>query len=120
MDPALPAQQGQSASERCAIHGKACAQRLLVGLAGYGERGQQAKLGDFDSSLAKLPVINARYDPSEATQVLTRTGQLKKCVRRPPCKSFLLHSRCIYILCLRTKPFLDALPSKKLNLSPCA
>jgi hypothetical protein len=98
MNPTLLAQQGQRTCQRRAIHGKAGTQRFLVGLADDGERGQQAELGDFDSGLAKLLVINPRYDPGEAAQVLTRTGQFKQRVRSPHSKRFFLHTRCIYIL----------------------
>jgi len=98
MNPALLAQQGQRARKSRAVHGKSRTQRFLVGFAHDRERGQQTELGDFDSSLAKFLVINPRYDPAQATQVLTRAGQLKKRVGGPFLKSFFLHIICIYIL----------------------
>src|SRR5712664_2962104 len=80
VDPALLAQQGQSAGKRCAVHGKAGTQRLLISLADNAEGGQQAKLGDFDVGLAEFLVVNPSDQSCEATKVLTSTSEGKEAV----------------------------------------
>src|ERR1700730_10380412 len=80
VDPTLPAQQGQSASKRCAVHGKAGTQRLLVRLADNAEGGQQTKLGDFDVGLAEFLVVDPRDESCETAKILTSASERKKCV----------------------------------------
>ena len=48
-NPALPPQHPQRPRQRRAIHGKARAQLLLIGLSSRSQRGKQAELGDFES-----------------------------------------------------------------------
>src|SRR5258708_1524456 len=81
VDPPLLAQQGQRTCKRRAVHGKAGTQRFLVGLADNGEGGEQAKLGDFDSGLAELLVVNAGHKSGDAPKVLTRARESKERVR---------------------------------------
>src|SRR5882724_2468629 len=78
VDPALLAQQGQSAGKRCAVHGKAGTQRLLISLADGAEGGQQTKLGDFDVGLAEFLVVHPRDQSSETPTILTCARQRKK------------------------------------------
>src|SRR5216684_2467345 len=80
VDPTLPAQQGQSAGERRAVHGKAGTQRLLVRLAGNAEGGQQTKLGDFDVGLAEFLVVDPRDESCETAKTLTSAREREKCV----------------------------------------
>src|SRR2546421_6650132 len=80
VDPTLPPQQGQSAGERCAVHGKAGTQRLLVRLANNAEGGQQAKLGDFDVGLAEFLVVDPRDESCETAKILTSAKEWKKCI----------------------------------------
>jgi hypothetical protein len=101
MNPTLLVQQGQRTCKRRAIHGKPETQLFLVGPVDDSKRRQQAELGDFDSGLAKLLIINPRYHPGEAAQVLTRTRHVKKCVRGPNSKGSSPHIICIYILVRR-------------------
>src|SRR5260221_3024746 len=81
VDPPLLAQQGQRTCKRGAIHGKAGTQRFLVSLADNGEGGEQAELGDFDSGLAELLVVNAGHKSGGAPKVLTRARESKERVR---------------------------------------
>src|SRR5258707_7337652 len=81
VDPPLLAQQGQRTCKRSAVHGKAGTQRFLVGLADNGEGGEQAELGDFDSGLAELLVVNAGHKSGDAPKVLTRARESKERVR---------------------------------------
>src|SRR6266851_1024361 len=81
VDPPLLAQQGQRTCKRRAVHGKAGTQRFLVGLADDGEGGEQAELGDFDSGLAELLVVNAGHKSGDAPKVLTRARESKEHVR---------------------------------------
>jgi hypothetical protein len=80
VDPTLPAQQGQSASKRCAVHGKAGTQRFLVRLADNAEGGQQTKLGDFDVGLAEFLVVDPRDESCETAKILTSASEREKCV----------------------------------------
>src|SRR5258708_18200783 len=80
VDPTLPAQQGQSAGERCAVHGKAGTQRLLVRLTDNAEGGQQTKLGDFDVGLAEFLVVDPRDESCETAKTLTSAREREKCV----------------------------------------
>src|SRR6266702_3148295 len=98
-NPALPPQQPQRPRQRRTIHGKARAQPFLIGLSSRSQRGKQAELRDFESCLPQLLVIDPRYDSSDASQVLTRAGQVKQCCCRLLLKRLCSHSRCIYILC---------------------
>src|SRR5258708_6932807 len=81
VDPPLLAQQGQRTCKRGAVHGKAGTQRFLVSLADNGEGGEQAELGDFDSGLAELLVVNAGHKSGGAPKVLTRARESKERVR---------------------------------------
>ena len=78
VDPTLPAQQGQSASERCAVHGKAGTQRLLVRLADNAEGGQQTKLSDFDIGLAEFLVVDPRDESCQTAKILTSARERKE------------------------------------------
>ncbi len=55
-------------------------------------------MGDLESSLSQLLVIDSRYNTSEASQVLTRAGQLKQRSCRLFFKPFSFHGVCICIL----------------------
>jgi hypothetical protein len=81
VDPPLLAQQGQRTCKRRAVHGKAGTQGFLVGLADNGEGGEQAELGDFDSGLAELLVVNAGHKSGDAPKVLARARESKERVR---------------------------------------
>ncbi|SRR6266851_7501639 len=98
-NPALPPQRPQRPRQRRTIHGKARAQPFLIGLSSRSQRGKQAELRDFESCLPQLLVIDPRYDSSDASQVLTRAGQVKQCCCRLLFKRLGFHSRCVYILC---------------------
>src|SRR6266849_3380997 len=98
-NPALPPQQPQRPRQRRTIHGKARAQPFLIGLFSRSQRGKQAELRDFESCLPQLLVIDPRYDSSDASQVLTRAGQVKQCCCRLLFTRLWSHSICIYILC---------------------
>ncbi len=80
-DPPLLAQQGQGACKRRAVHGEAGTQRFLVGFADNGEGGEQTVLGDFDSGLAELLVVNAGHKSGDAPKVLTGARESKERVR---------------------------------------
>src|SRR5205807_3639523 len=75
-NPALPPQQPQRPGQRRTIHGKARAQLFLIGLSSRSQRGKQAELCDFESCLPHLLVIDPRDDSSDASLVLTRSGQV--------------------------------------------
>jgi len=80
-------------------HRKAGAQALLIRFPGQIQCCQQAEWRDFDPCLRQFLVIDSRYHPRGAAQVLTRAGQLKKCFyvflfRRLSSHS---HIRCIYM-----------------------
>src|SRR5216684_3833217 len=81
VDPPLLAQQGQRTCKRSAVHGKTGTQRFLVGLADNGEGGEQAELGDFDSGLAELLVVNAGHKSGDTPKVLTGARKSKERVR---------------------------------------
>src|SRR5258708_28136860 len=78
VDPALLEQKGESAGERCAVHGKAGPQRLLIRRADGAEGGQQTKLGDFDVGLAEFLVVHPRDQSCETPKILTCARQRKK------------------------------------------
>src|SRR5260370_6757429 len=103
-NPALPPQQPQRPRQRRTIHGKARAQPFLISLFSRSQRGKQAELRDFESCLPQLLVIDPRYDSSDASQVLTRAGQVKECCCRLLVKGLCSHGICIYILCPFVKP----------------
>jgi hypothetical protein len=98
-NPALPPQRPQRARQGRTIHGKARAQLFLIGFSSRSQCRKQAELRDFESCLAQLLVIDPRYDSSDASQVLTRAGQVKQCRCRLLFKRLCVHSTCIYILC---------------------
>src|SRR5438034_11331658 len=98
-NPSLSPQQLQRPRQRRTIHGKARAQPFLIGLSSRSQRGKQAELRDFESCLPQLLVIDPRYDSSDASQVLTRAGQVKQCCCRLLFRRLCSHSICIYILC---------------------
>src|SRR5436309_15464265 len=75
VDPALLAQQGQSAGKLCAVHGKAGTQRLLISLADGADGGQQPKLGDFDVGLADFLDVHPRDQSSETPKFSTGAMQ---------------------------------------------
>src|SRR5882724_9133197 len=108
-NPTLPQQQPQRPRQRRTIHGKARAQTLLIGLFRRSQGGKQAELRDFESCLPQFLVIDPRYDSSDAPQVLTRAGQVKKCCCRLLFKCRWSHSTCIYICSSYVKP--DCVPS---------
>src|SRR5216684_430786 len=119
-NPALPPQQPQRPRQRRTIHGKARAQPFLIGLFSRSQRGKQAELRDFESCLPQLLVIDPRYDSSDASQVLTRAGQVKECCCRLLFKCLCSHSICIYILCPFVKPGLRSFIGAELPKStPC-
>src|SRR5712672_1173162 len=91
VDPTLLAQQGQSASKGCTVHGNACTQRLLIRLADDAEGGQQTKLSNFDVGLSEFLVVNASDQSCEATKVLTSTCERKEAVR-----SIAVRKRCAH------------------------
>src|SRR5258706_1612492 len=91
VDPTLLAQQGQSAGKRCAVHGKASTQPLLVRLDDNAEGGQQTKLGDFDVGLAEFLVVNPSDQSCEATKVLTSTSERKEAV-----PTMIVKKRCAH------------------------
>jgi hypothetical protein len=103
-NPALSLQQSQRPCQCRTIHGKALAQPFLIGLSSRGQRGKQAELRDFESRLPQLLVIDPRYDSSDASQVLTRAGQVKQLYCKLLLELLFSHSRCIYILWLFVKP----------------
>jgi hypothetical protein len=106
-NPALPLQQPQRPRQRRTIHGKARAQPFLIGLFGGSQRGKQAELRDLKACLSQFLVVNPRYDPGEAAQILTGAGQLKKCIRGSLSKGLPVHIICIYIcyVCVSNKDF---------------
>jgi hypothetical protein len=74
VNPALLPQQPQRPCQCRTIHGKARAQPFLIGLSSRSQCCEQTELGDLESSLSQLLVVNPRYDPSDASQILTRAG----------------------------------------------
>src|SRR6266851_6703711 len=72
VDPSLFAQERLRTCGRRAVHGKAGSQRLPVGLVYNGQGGQQAELGDFDSGLAELLVVNTGHKSGDEPKVMTR------------------------------------------------
>src|SRR6202158_1192582 len=95
VDPPLLAQQGQRTCKRRAVHGKAGTQRFLVGLADNSEGGEQAELGDFDSGLPELLVVNAGHESGDAPKVLTRARESKE--RAPGMIVVNRHNNNMYI-----------------------
>lgn len=98
LDPSLFPQQPQGPGQRRAVHGKTCAQEFLIGLPSYRQRGEQAELRDLDACLSQFLVINPRYHPGEAAQILTRAGQVEELARGLFRNRFYCHIRCIYML----------------------
>jgi len=104
VDPTLPPQQGQSAGERCAVHGKAGTQRLLVRLANNAEGGQQTKLGDFDVGLAEFLVVDPRDESCETAKILTSAKEWKKCICAMNAVNWPIHnSMYIHLISRRVK-----------------
>jgi hypothetical protein len=97
MNPSLLPQQPQRPCQRCTIHGKARAQPFLIGLSSRSQCGEQPELRYLESCLSQLLVINPRYDPSDASQVLTRARQVKECFSRLFPNCLQQHIRCMYI-----------------------
>jgi hypothetical protein len=54
-------------------------------------------LRDLKACTSQFLVVNPGYHPAEAAKVLTRAGQLKKCICRSLSKRLSPHSVCIYI-----------------------
>jgi hypothetical protein len=96
-NPALLQQEAQRPRQCRTVHGKTGAQPLLIRFSSRSQRCKQAKLGDLESGLPQFLVIDPRYNPRDAPQVLTRAGQIKKRICRVSLKSFWSHSVCIYI-----------------------
>src|SRR6266436_5607185 len=105
VDPPLLAQQGQRTCKRSAVHGKTGTQRFLVGLAENGEGGEQAELGDFDSGLAELLVVNAGHKSGDAPKVLTGARERKERVRGIIVVNRLIHNKMyihVLLVCVKS------------------
>ncbi len=104
VDPPLLAQQGQRTCKRSAVHGKTGTQRFLVGLADNGEGGEQAELGDFDSGLAELLVVNAGHKSGDTPKVLTGARERKERVRGMIVVNRHNNKMYIHVLLVSVKP----------------
>ncbi len=100
-NPPLLPDKAQRPCQCRTVHREAGTQPFLISLSSRCQCREQTELRDLQTCLSQLLVIDPRYDPREAAQVLTRTGQFKKRVCGLASKGFLFHIRCIYILCPR-------------------
>jgi hypothetical protein len=79
--------------------------RFLISLSRRSQRSEQTELRDLESRLSQLLIINPRYHPGEPAQVLTRAGQLEKCIHRLPMASEHSGHTASYIIQERAKRY---------------